>query len=61
MMGLKKAYYLYQAIGFVVLVPVTTYEVFKMHLPRIALLVCIPAYCVLAIGCYQIFKNIKSK
>jgi hypothetical protein len=61
MMGLRKTYYLYQAVGFLVLVPVMTYEVFKMHIPKIVLLVCIPAYCVLAIGCHQIFKNIKSK
>jgi hypothetical protein len=61
MIGLRKAYYLYQAVGFVVLVPVMTYEVFKMHIPKIVLLVCIPAYCVLAIGSYQLFNNIKSK
>jgi hypothetical protein len=61
MMGLRKAYYLYQAVGFVVLVPVMTYEVFKMRIPKVVLLVCIPAYCVLAVGSYQIFKNIKPK
>src|SRR5580698_7668604 len=58
---LGRAWTLYQAVAFVVLIPVSIYEVYSMRLPRWILLICIPGYCVLAAGSYQIFKNTKSK
>jgi hypothetical protein len=50
---------MYQAVAFVVLIPVSIYEIYSTGLPKWILLICIPGYCVLAIGSYQIFKNSK--
>jgi hypothetical protein len=58
---LRRAWTLYQAVAFVVLIPVSIYEVYSAGLPKSILLICIPGYCVLAIGSYQIFKNSKPK
>ena len=61
MITLGRAYHLYLAIAFVVLIPVMTYKVFVMGLPKVVLLFCIPGYGILAVGFYQIFKNSKPK
>jgi hypothetical protein len=58
---IAKAYYLYVAIGFIVLIPVMIREVFVLGIPKIVLLIAIPGYLVLSLGFYQLFKNTKSK
>jgi hypothetical protein len=47
----------YQAIAFVVLIPVISYYVITEHLPKKILLICIPCYALMAWSCYTIYKN----
>ena len=54
-------YMLYCAVGFVILIPRMFYFIIQHGLPKIILLFVIPAYLVLAVGFYQMFKNLKPK
>ena len=50
-------YMLYCAVGFVILIPRMFYFIVQHGLPKIVLLFVIPAYLVLAVGFYQMFKK----
>jgi hypothetical protein len=52
---------LYCAVGFVILIPRMFYFIVQHGLPKIILLFVMPAYLVLAVGCYEMFKNLKPK
>ncbi len=51
---------LYLTVAFVALVPLASYHVVMNGLPKKILLFVIPAYVVLALGSYIMFKNLKS-
>jgi hypothetical protein len=53
---LRRVWTLYQAIAFVVLVPVMSYYVVTRGLPKKILLFIIPAYIVMAWANYKSFK-----
>jgi hypothetical protein len=61
MMAFRRMLFLYCCIAFVVLIPVMTNKVIAMHIPKVVLLICIPGYCILAAGFFQLFKSAKSK
>jgi hypothetical protein len=52
----RKAFFLYHAVAFVVLIPATTYEVLKERWPKRILVICIPAYALLSWSFYKTFK-----
>jgi hypothetical protein len=52
----KRAFFLYYAVAFVVLIPATTYEVLKERWPKTILVILYPAYALLAWGCYKLYK-----
>jgi hypothetical protein len=47
----------YQAIAFVILIPVMSYHVIAGHLPKKILLICIPCYALLAWSSFTVFKR----
>jgi hypothetical protein len=52
---------LYQAIAFVILIPIMYHQVVIHGLPKKILLFVIPGYIVLSLGSYSAFKSLKSK
>jgi hypothetical protein len=57
MRGLGRWWALYQAVAFVALIPMMSYYVIAHNLPKKILLICVPAYAVLAVGAYFTFKG----
>jgi hypothetical protein len=57
---LAKAWILYQAVAFVVLIPVASYKVVSMGLPKKILLFVVPAYVLLAYSFYSVFRRMKN-
>jgi hypothetical protein len=51
-----RAFYLYYAVAFVVLIPATTYEVLEKRWPKTILVVLYPAYALLSWSFYKMFK-----
>ena len=51
-----KAFFLYYAVAFVVLIPATTYEFLQERWPKTILVILYPAYALLAWGSYKAFK-----
>ncbi len=58
---IAKVYYLNAAIGFIVLVPIMIYKFYTSGMPKLLLLIIVPAYLVLSAGFYELFKNVRSK
>jgi hypothetical protein len=56
MRGLRRWWMLYQTIAFIALIPIMSYHVIAEGQPKKILLICIPAYAVLAYGSYQLYK-----
>lgn len=54
-------YLLYCAVGFVILIPRVWYFVAQHGLPKVILLFVIPAYALMAVSFYHMFKNLKPK
>jgi hypothetical protein len=52
-----RAFWLFYAVTFIVLIPASIYEVLKEGLPKIILVICIPAYAFLSRGSYHTFQN----
>ncbi|WP_433972311.1 hypothetical protein [Tunturiibacter lichenicola] len=50
----------YQAIAFVILIPIMSYHVIAEHLPKKILLFVIPCYLLLAWSYFTIFKNLSN-
>lgn len=61
MMAFRRVLFLYFCVAFLVLIPVMTYKVIAMHIPKVVLLIAIPGYCILATGFFQLFKDAKPK
>ena len=56
---IAKGYTLYASVGFVILIPVASYQVVSRGLPKKILLFVIPAYLAVAWSFDSVFKNIK--